>query len=72
MVTSKSLGFSIPQTQDRYIEEKIGYGIIDVIRALLAEAMLDKKLQSKVSARLDSFKAIKVVKEDKIDDLVFY
>lgn len=60
MVTSKSLEFSIPQIQNIYLEEKIGYDIIDVITALLAETMQDKRLQNKITARIESFNAIKI------------
>jgi hypothetical protein len=55
MVASKSLGFSIPRIQNIYLEEKIGYDIIDVIMALLAETMQDKRLQNKITARIESF-----------------
>ena len=51
-----SLGFTIPEKESELIEEKTGFEVIDVTRALLTEVVLDPKLQERVKERLHRFK----------------
>lgn len=50
-----SLGFSIPKKEGVLVEEKTGYQLIDVTKALLCELILDPELQARVKARLQRF-----------------